>query len=59
LSRLYHSTRDVAQSVTSKQAILTGIAPDGGLYVSDDLLETRIDLLEVIKKTSTQQLVAS
>lgn len=50
MSRLYHSTRDVAQSVTSKQAILTGIAPDGGLYVSDDLLETRIDLLEVIKE---------
>lgn len=33
----YHSTRNNEQAVTSKQAILQGIAPDGGLYVSDQL----------------------
>lgn len=44
LSRLYHSTRGGAPSVTSKQAILEGLAPDGGLYVSDALLEERVDL---------------
>ncbi len=40
----YHSTRSGASSVTSKQAILTGIAPDGGLYVSDELGEKRVSL---------------
>jgi threonine synthase len=46
LARSYHSTRGAAPSVTSKQAIRAGIAPDGGLYVSDALLEatTQIDL---------------
>ena len=29
----YISTRDAHQSVSSKQAILNGMSPDGGLYV--------------------------
>ena len=40
----YHSTRTDANSVTSKQAILAGIAPDGGLYVSDELGEKTLPL---------------
>ena len=40
----YHSTRTGANSVTSKQAILAGIAPDGGLYVSDELGEKTLPL---------------
>ena len=40
----YHSTRSSADPVTSKQAILAGIAPDGGLYVSDELGERRLSL---------------
>lgn len=40
----YHSTRSSADSVTSRQAILAGIAPDGGLYVSDELGEKRLSL---------------
>lgn len=43
----YHSTRSDANSVTSKQAILAGIAPDGGLYVTDGLGETQLPLEEV------------
>lgn len=43
----YHSTRSSADLVTSKQAILTGIAPDGGLYVSDQLGQTKLDLAQV------------
>lgn len=31
--RLYHSTRDEARKVTADEAILRGLAPDGGLYV--------------------------
>lgn len=44
MTPFYHSTRSGAQSVTSKQAILAGIAPDGGLYVSDGLGEKSVGL---------------
>ena len=40
----YHSTRSREDSVTSKQAIRAGIAPDGGLYVSDGLGDVQLDL---------------
>ena len=30
---LYHSTRCSAEVVDSAQAVLSGLAPDGGLYV--------------------------
>lgn len=43
----YHSTRSLDNPVTSKQAILTGIAPDGGLYVSDQVGDARPDLAQV------------
>ena len=43
----YHSTRSDADSVTSKQAILEGIAPDGGLYVTDGLVNAQLDLARV------------
>jgi len=33
LNMLYHSTRDHKLSVDSAQAVLNGLAPDGGLYV--------------------------
>lgn len=33
----YHSTRSREAALTSKEAIRRGIAPDGGLYVSDEL----------------------
>ena len=44
METLYHSTRSSNELVTSKQAILAGIAPDGGLYVSDQLGATKVDL---------------
>lgn len=47
MNLFYHSTRSDDQTVTSKQAILRGIAPDGGLYVSDGLGKTQLDLAEV------------
>ncbi|MBQ1840661.1 MAG: threonine synthase, partial [Atopobiaceae bacterium] len=47
METLYHSTRSANEVVTSKQAILTGIAPDGGLYVSDQLGETKVDLARI------------
>ncbi len=47
METLYHSTRSNNEVVTSKQAILTGIAPDGGLYVSDQLGEAQLDLTRI------------
>ena len=43
----FHSTRDDRVSVSSKEAILAGIAPDGGLFVSDSLGEKRLDLTRI------------
>ena len=34
---LYHSTRCAAETVDSAQAVLNGLAPDGGLYVPAQL----------------------
>ena len=50
MNTFYHSTRSAADSVTSKQAILAGIAPDGGLYVSDELGEKPISLEAVCNR---------
>ena len=33
----YHSTRNAEKTLTASQAILQGIAPDGGLYVPDHI----------------------
>lgn len=46
----YHSTRSRSSELSSKQAIRRGIAPDGGLYVSDALGEAAIDLAELASK---------
>lgn len=48
---LYHSTRSKQSFVTSKQAILEGIAPDGGLFVSDELFNTQLDFASCISDT--------
>ena len=47
MNSFYHSTRGTSESVTSKQAILAGIAPDGGLYVADWVGEKKLDLAAV------------
>lgn len=40
----YHSTRSKSDKFTSKQAILKGICSDGGLFVSDDILNAHVDI---------------
>lgn len=50
MPRLYHSTRSNEHSVTSKQAILDGIASDGGLYISDSLLDLTINLEDACRR---------
>ncbi len=40
---LYHSTRSKLNIVDSAQAVLNGLAPDGGLYVPETLPELDVD----------------
>lgn len=40
----FHSTRGNADMLTSKQAIRQGLAHDGGLFVTDDLGNYRVDV---------------
>ncbi len=46
----YISTRDDKHAIESAQAILNGLAPDGGLYVPDDIEALKLDYKEVISK---------
>ena len=45
---IYHSTRNAALRADSAQAVLEGLAPDGGLYVPQVLPELNIQ--EVLKQ---------
>ncbi|MBF0911674.1 MAG: threonine synthase [Atopobiaceae bacterium] len=47
---LYHSTRENSHSLSAKQAILQGIAPDGGLYVLDSLNKKTLNLSHICKQ---------
>ena len=40
---LYHSTRNKNEVMTSREAVLQGLARDGGLFVTDALDDARID----------------
>ena len=40
---LYHSTRSKNAPVDSAQAVLSGLAPDGGLYVPMELPKLDVD----------------
>ena len=51
----YISTRDTNNRVTASQAILKGIAEDGGLYVPTALPEVTLDW-EVLKTQSYQEI---
>lgn len=51
MSTFYHSTRSRNESVTSKQAILEGIAADGGLFVRDDIASGTPALDELLSGT--------
>ena len=49
---LYHSTRSSAQWVDSAQAVLSGLAPDGGLYMPRNI--PALDWGNVLKGTSQE-----
>ncbi|MDR3986736.1 MAG: threonine synthase, partial [Collinsella sp.] len=47
----YHSTRGRTLSCSSKVAIRIGIAPDGGLFVSDELGTQQVDISSLADKS--------
>ena len=49
---LYHSTRDHTSCVDSAQAVLSGLAPDGGLYVPAQL--PKIDVAACLQEDTMQ-----
>ena len=53
----YISTRDAHQSVSSKQAILNGMSPDGGLYVLPTLDQIHLDLSLTCSKSYKENAV--
>ena len=50
----YHSTRNRNLTVSFHEAVLNGIAPDGGLYVKDNLQNNKINLNEMMHHTYQQ-----
>ena len=46
----YISTRDDSTKITSAEAVLNGLAADGGLYVPEDIEAIKLDYKEVIAK---------
>ena len=57
MATTFHSTRSTTDSLTAKQAIRKGIADDGGLFVSDALGKTKVDVASLPGK-SYQQIAA-
>ena len=47
---LYHSTRSKESTVDSAQAVLNGLAPDGGLYMPEEL--PTLDVAACLKKST-------
>ena len=45
----YISTRDSSHKVKSSKAILSGQAPDGGLYIPENIEDIKLDYREIIK----------
>lgn len=48
---IFHSTRSLKPTYTSKEAIRKGIAEDGGLFVADSLGSTRYDISKLQGKS--------
>ena len=48
---MYASTRDANEKVTASQAILKGLANDGGLYVPTEIPSLDVSMEELSKMT--------
>ena len=47
MNLLYKSTRNSDKTVTASQAILKGLAEDGGLFVPDEIPKLSVSLAEL------------
>ena len=56
---MYKSTRGESPSVTFQQALLSGYAPDGGLYVPENLPHFTNDDFKSWSKLSYKDLIAT
>lgn len=54
MEKIYTSTRDKQHGCTPKEAILKGIADDGGLYVYDKIDSLRLPLADMMNMNYTQ-----
>lgn len=57
MTLIYQSTRDKTNQVTASQAILQGLATDGGLYVPTETPNVKLDF-EALKNTSYQEVAS-
>ena len=48
---MYNSTRDKSCRVTAAHAIVHGLAPDGGLFVPEELPKLSLAQIEALSKT--------
>lgn len=51
MTTTFHSTRSTTDTLTSRQAIRQGLAGDGGLFVSDELDDTTVDVSKLVGKS--------
>ena len=57
MTLIYQSTRDKTNKVTASQAILQGLATDGGLYVPSQIPDVALDF-DVLKTSSYQEIAS-
>lgn len=50
MNTTFHSTRSSSVNLTSRQAIRQGLADDGGLFVTDDLGNEKVDVSTLVGK---------
>ena len=53
------STRGISESCTFEDAVLTGLAPDGGLYVPEELPDFSVDTISSWSELSYEDLAVN
>ena len=54
----YISTRSKIKPITSAEAILQGLAPDGGLFVPEKIPKVKLDEIDALKEKSYEEISA-
>ena len=54
----YISTRSKIKPITSSEAILQGLAPDGGLFVPEKIPKVKLDEIDALKEKSYEEISA-